>query len=61
MLSPSVLGVVVGLALGFAAAFGGVGVFLIVAIFAAVGYVAGKVVEGDIDVSGILGSRSNRR
>lgn len=61
MLSPSVLGVIVGLALGFAAAFGGFTGFLIVAVFAVIGYVAGKVVEGEIDLGAFLGSRSNRR
>ncbi len=61
MLSPSVLGVVVGLALGYAAAFGGFSEFVIVAVFAAVGYVVGKVVEGQIDIGAFLGSRSNRR
>jgi len=61
VLSPSVLGVVVGLALGYAAAFGGFSEFVIVAVFAAVGYVVGKVVEGQIDIGAFLGSRSNRR
>ncbi|MBA2416634.1 MAG: DUF2273 domain-containing protein [Geodermatophilaceae bacterium] len=61
MLSPSVLGVVVGLALGFAAAFGGFYAFLIVAVFAVIGYVAGKVVEGEINLGAFLGSRSDRR
>ncbi|MGI8530908.1 MAG: DUF2273 domain-containing protein [Geodermatophilaceae bacterium] len=61
MLSPSVLGVVVGLALGFAAAFGGFSEFLIVAVFAAIGYAVGKLVEGEIDLGALLGSRSNRR
>lgn len=61
MLSPSVLGVVVGLALGFATAFGGFYEFLIVAVFTVIGYVAGKVVEGEIDLGAVLGSRSDRR
>lgn len=61
MLSPSVLGVVVGLALGYAAAFGGFTEFLIVTIFAVVGYVIGKVLEGEIDLGALLGSRDTRR
>lgn len=61
MLSPSVLGVVVGLALGFAAAFGGFPEFLIVAVFAGIGYGIGKLLEGQIDLGALLGSRSNRR
>lgn len=61
MLSPSVLGVVVGLALGYAAAFGGFTEFLIVAIFALVGYVAGKALEGELDLGALLNSRGTRR
>jgi hypothetical protein len=61
VLSPSVLCVVVRLALGLAAAFGGFYAFLIVAVFAVIGYVAGKVVEGEINLGAFLGSRSDRR
>ncbi len=61
MLSPSVLGVVVGLALGYAAAFGGFTEFLIVTIFAVVGYVIGKVLEGELDLGALLGPRDTRR
>lgn len=61
MLSPSVLGVIVGLALGYAAAFGGFTEFLIVAIFSVVGYVVGKVLEGELDLGSLLGSRDTRR
>lgn len=60
-MSPSVLGLLVGIALGFAAAFGGFGAFLAVAILAAIGFVVGKVVEGDIDVSQYLAGRGGSR
>lgn len=61
MLSPSVLGVIVGLALGYAAAFGGFTEFLIVTIFSVVGYVVGKVLQGELDLGSLLGSRDTRR
>lgn len=57
-MSPSVLGLLVGIALGFAAAFGGFAAFAIVAILAVIGFVVGKVLEGDIDVSQYLSGRS---
>ena len=60
-MSPSVIGLVVGIALGFAAAFGGFSAFAIVAILAVVGYVVGKVVEGDIDLSPYLSGRGRNR
>lgn len=60
-MSPSVLGLLVGIALGFAAAFGGFGAFLAVAILAAIGFVVGKVLEGDIDVSQYIGRGGSRR
>jgi len=52
-MSRSTLGLLVGLALGYAAIFGGFGDMLIVALIAAVGYVAGKALEGDLDLSQI--------
>ncbi len=57
---PSFIGLIVGLALGFAAAFGGFGAFLGVAILGLIGFVAGKVAEGQIDLSKYLGGGSNR-
>jgi hypothetical protein len=52
----------VGMALGFAGVIGGFGAFLIVAFLAVVGFVVGKVVEGQIDLSPYLGGgdRSKR-
>jgi len=60
-MSPSLIGLLAGIALGFAAAFGGFGAFAIVAILAVVGFVAGKVVGGDIDVSPYLSDRGRNR
>ncbi|WP_433244027.1 hypothetical protein ACQPYK_40935 [Streptosporangium sp. CA-135522] len=48
----SVVGVIVGVALGFAAAFGGLGAFLLVLVLGAVGFLIGRIVEtGEIDLS----------
>ena len=54
---PSLIGLFVGLILGFAAAFGGFIAFVVVAVFAAVGFRVGKVIEGEIDVQSYLTSR----
>jgi hypothetical protein len=60
-MSPSLTGVLVGIALGFAAAFGGFAAFAFVAILAAVGFIVGKVVEGDLDLSPYLSGRGRNR
>lgn len=52
-MSRSTLGLLVGLVLGYAAIFGGFGDMLIVALIGALGYVAGKALEGDLDLSQI--------
>ena len=41
----------VGIALGFALIFDGFGSMLIVALFAAIGFVIAKAIAGDIDVA----------
>ncbi len=50
-MSRSTLGLLVGLALGYAAIFGGFGDMLIVALIAAIGFLAGKALEGNVDLS----------
>lgn len=52
-MSRSTLGLLVGLALGYAAIFGGFGDMLIVALLAALGFAAGKALEGDLDLTQI--------
>ncbi|MEV7012736.1 hypothetical protein [Streptosporangium sp. NPDC051022] len=48
----SVVGLIFGLALGFAAAFGGLGAFLLVLVLGAAGLLIGRIVEGgEIDLS----------
>jgi hypothetical protein len=44
------VGVVIGLALGLVLAFGSFGQMLIVALFAVIGFVVAKVLEGDLDL-----------
>jgi hypothetical protein len=55
------LGVVIGLALGLALAFGSFGQMLIVALFAVIGFIVAKVVEGDLDLSPYLSRRREGR
>jgi len=50
----STLGLLVGFVLAFALVFGGFGDMLVVALFGAVGYAVPKVVDGELDVGGLL-------
>ena len=50
MTRTTAIGIVIGLALGVAVAFGNFGDMLIVALFAAIGFVVAKVAEGDLDL-----------
>ncbi len=43
-----------GLALGFAAAFGGFGAFAIVLIFGGLGLLVGRWLDGEVDLSGLV-------
>ncbi len=55
------MGIIIGLVLGLALVLGSFGDMLIVALFAAIGFVVAKVVEGDLDLAPYLsGRRSNR-
>ena len=49
------LGLLVGLALGLAAAFGGFGAFLIVLVFGAIGLAVGRYLDGNLDLSQLSG------
>ncbi|GAA3001140.1 hypothetical protein [Actinokineospora diospyrosa] len=48
-------GVLVGIALGFATAFGGFSAFVLVLLFGAAGLVVGRVLDGGLDVSALAG------
>jgi hypothetical protein len=56
-----ILGIVVGLALGLTLAFGSFGRMLIVALFAVIGFVVAKVLDGDLDLGPYLARRRNDR
>ena len=55
------LGIVIGLALGLALAFGSFGQMLIVALFAIIGFVVAKVLDGDLDLAAYLPRRRDGR
>ena len=48
-MSMAAIGLVAGIALGFAGYFGGFGAFVVVAVLGAVGYVAGRFADGDLE------------
>ncbi|MBW0102896.1 hypothetical protein [Pseudonocardia sp. KRD291] len=51
----ALLGLIAGLALGFAAAFGNFGTFLVVLVFGAIGLAVGRYLDGDLDLSELSG------
>jgi hypothetical protein len=55
------LGTAVGMALGFALAFGSFGQMLIVALFALLGFGVAKVLSGELDLGGYLANRRGTR
>ncbi len=57
----AMVGMIAGMALGFAGYFGGFGAFLLVAALGAVGFVVGRVLEGDFDLGDFFRSRDDRR
>ncbi|MEV7676317.1 MULTISPECIES: hypothetical protein [unclassified Streptomyces] len=48
-MSMAVVGLLAGMALGFAGYFGGFGAFLLIAALGVVGFVAGRFLEGDLE------------
>ncbi|GGS57297.1 hypothetical protein AB0E75_21700 [Streptomyces griseoviridis] len=57
----AVVGMIAGMALGFAGYFGGFGAFLLVAALGAVGFVVGRFLEGDMEPGDFFRSRDDRR
>ncbi|MGW4057605.1 hypothetical protein ACWEGE_04965 [Amycolatopsis sp. NPDC004747] len=49
------LGLLTGLVLGLAAAFGGFGAFLLVLVLGALGLLAGRYLDGKLDLSALSG------
>ncbi|WP_328909427.1 hypothetical protein OG230_07975 [Streptomyces sp. NBC_00234] len=56
-MSMAVVGLMAGMALGFAGYFGGFGAFLLVAALGAVGFVAGRFLDGDLEPGDFFRSR----
>ena len=54
-MSGTTLGLLTGLALGLAAAFGGFGAFVAVLLFGALGLLVGRVLDGKLDLSQLTG------
>jgi len=59
-MSLSALGVFAGLLLAIAAAAGGWEYFLLAIVLGAVGFVVGKVLDGELDLSPYLSNRNSR-
>lgn len=57
----TLLGLIYGLALGLAAAFGGTAQFLVVLIAGAAGLFVGRVLDGAVDLTPYLGGRDRSR
>jgi len=60
-MSTSQFAVIVGIALGVVAVFAGFGSFVIVLLFAAVGLVIGRLLEGKLDLRSLTGQANERR
>ncbi|WP_405677335.1 hypothetical protein OG292_22730 [Streptomyces sp. NBC_01511] len=60
-MNTSLVGLVVGMALGFAGWFGGFGAFLVVAALGAVGFVAGRLVDQGIGLREFLDPDERKR
>ncbi len=56
----STVGLAVGMALGFAAAFGGFSAFLVVLGLGVLGLFAGKALDGELDLAELLSFRGRR-
>lgn len=59
-MSLALVGLLVGMALGFAGYFGGFAAFLLVAALGAVGFVVGRLLEGDIEFGDLIRSTQAR-
>ncbi len=54
-MSSTQLGLLTGLALGMAAAFGGFGAFFVVLVLAVLGLLVGRYLDGKLDVAQLIG------
>lgn len=60
-MSMAVVGLIAGMALGFAGYFGGFGAFLLVAALGAIGFIVGRFLEGDLEIGEFFRARDERR
>ncbi|WP_225828200.1 hypothetical protein [Streptomyces naphthomycinicus] len=60
-MSMAVVGMIAGMALGFAGYFGGFGAFVLVAALGAVGFVVGRFADGDFEIGEFFRIRGDRR
>ncbi|MFE0250549.1 hypothetical protein [Streptomyces sp. NPDC059010] len=60
-MSMAVVGMIAGMALGFAGYFGGFGAFLLVAALGAAGFAVGRFLEGDYELGDFFRPRDGRR
>jgi hypothetical protein len=60
-MSRAMVGMIAGMALGFAGYFGGFGAFLLVAALGALGFVVGRFLEGDLEIGEFFRTRDHRR
>jgi hypothetical protein len=54
-MNATIIGLLVGLALGFAGAFGGFTAFIIVLFLGIVGLLVGRLLDGQLDLSSLTG------
>ncbi|WP_280342492.1 hypothetical protein [Nocardia neocaledoniensis] len=59
-MSATTICLAMGLSLGFAAAFGGLGAFAVVLIFGGLGLLVGRWLDGEVDLSGLVRSAQDR-
>lgn len=59
-MSRATVGLLAGMALGFAAYFGGFWAFLLVAALGVVGLVVGRFLDGDLEVADFVRTRERR-
>ncbi|MGP3978785.1 hypothetical protein ACTWQF_33205 [Streptomyces sp. 8N114] len=60
-MSMAFVGLIAGLALGFAGYFGGFGAFVLVAALGAVGFLVGRFFDGDMDAGEFFRGRGSER
>ncbi|MGW5335769.1 hypothetical protein [Streptomyces bauhiniae] len=59
-MSMAAVGMIAGMALGFAGFYGGFGAFVLVAALGAIGFFAGRVMDGDLDLGDVFRRRDDR-